>query len=103
MSWINDIENAAVDIIFPPALLIQLGASEAGKAVGSFLGDIAGKIASGLDVGIVTVMTDLFKPFVGALEIGLGVIVAVIAFFILFGNQMLSLASAVAPAAAAAL
>lgn len=68
--------------------------------IGSWLSDLGGKLASGIEGGIVQIIKDLWAVIVGPLEVLLGVLIGLWVLVIYFKSDIMKLASVAAMAAA---
>lgn len=60
----------------------------------NFIQSLAGQIAAGIESGLLAIFSDLWKVIVGPLELAAGALIAIVAFGLLFRND---LAGMVAP------
>jgi|SRR6516164_4231240 hypothetical protein len=68
----------------------------------SWLSDIGGKLASGIEAGFLQIVKDLWGVIVGPLEVLLGVVIAMYVLGIYFKNDIMKLAGTMASAMALA-
>lgn len=64
------------------------------KPITDFIQSLAGQIAAGLESGLIAILGDVWKVLVGPLELIAGALIAVIAFGLLFRNDVVG---AIAP------
>jgi len=75
------------------------GSSLIGSDISSWLQGIGGSIGSGIEGGIVSLLTDIWNVIVGPLEVIAGVLIAVFVFIIYFKDDIMQLAGMAAKAA----
>lgn len=78
----------------------QTTASSLGLDPTSWLSDIGGKLASGIESGVVQVLKDLWNVIVGPLEVFAGIAIAIFVFIIYFKDDIMKLAPMIMMAAA---
>jgi hypothetical protein len=66
----------------------------------SWLSDIGGKLASGIEGGVITILKDIWQVIEGPLLVILGIIIAMWVLVIYFKDDIMKLAPAIAMAAA---